>query len=176
MFSRKVQDVAPSAIAIDIGFVQGRRFTFGKVSRDGSGKCDIEATNNPNNRVYGVLYKINVKDKSSLNNAEGLGTGYSEANVQVATSTGNHPAATYVASYKEAMLRPYQWYKALVIAGAVEHGLPNEYVEWLRTFEAQPDSNGARRAEREALLFGNISLGHFQFNIGKRQQAIAKEA
>lgn len=175
MFSRGVQDVVPSAVAIDIGFVQGRRFTFGKVSRDGSGKCDIEVTNNPNNRVYGVLYKINAKDKSNLNNAEGLGTGYSEANVQVVTSTGNYAAATYVASYKEAMLRPYQWYKALVVAGAVEHGLPNEYVEWLRTFEAQADSNSARRAEREALLFGNIPPDHFQFNVGMRQ-ALVKEA
>lgn len=175
MLSRRIQDAAPSAVAIDIGFIQGHRFTFGKVSRDSSGECDIEATNNLKNRVYGVLYEINVKDKSNLNDAEGLGT-YSEANIQVVTSAGNRIAATYVARYKEAAgLRPYQWYKALVIAGAVEHGLPNEYLEWLRTFEAQADSNGARRAESEALLFGNIPLDYHQFNRGARQ-ALVREA
>lgn len=175
MLSRRIQDAASSAVAIDIGFIQGHRFTFGKVSRDGSGECDIEATNNQKNRVYGVLYEINVKDKSNLNDAEGLGT-YSEANIQVVTSAGNCIAATYVARYKEAAsLRPYQWYKALVIAGAVEHGLPNEYLEWLRTFEAQADSNGARRAESEALLFGHIPLDYYQFNRGARQ-ALVREA
>jgi hypothetical protein len=175
MLSRRIQAIAPSAVAIDVGFVQGRRFTFGKVSRDGSGKCDIETTNNVNNRAYGVLWKINVKDKANLNDAEGLGIGYSEANVQVVTSTGTTVAATYVASYKEAVLRPYQWYKAFVLAGAVEHDLPAEYIEWLRTFEAQEDANCDRRAEKEALLFGNIPLNHFQHNADLRE-VLAKEA
>jgi gamma-glutamylcyclotransferase len=177
LFSRRIQapNIAPSAVAIDIGFVQGRRFTFGKVSRDGSGKCDIETTNNPNNRAYGVLYKINVKDKANLDAAEGLGIGYSAANIQIVTSTGTVTAATYVASYKEATLRPYQWYKAFVIAGALEHGLPAEYVEWLRTFEAQADPNGDRRAEREALLFGDLPLTRFNANMDTRL-ALAKEA
>ncbi|SCY48592.1 AIG2-like family protein [Nitrosospira sp. Nl5] len=166
MLSRRIQDAAPSAVAMDTGFIQGHRFTFGKVSRDGSGECDIEVTNNLKDRVYGVLYKINVKDRSNLNDAEGLGT-YSEANVQVVTATDNCPAMTYIARYKDAApLRPYQWYKGLVIAGAVEHDLPNAYVEWLRTFEAQVDSNSARRAEGEALLFGNIPLDYHQFNQG----------
>ncbi|MGH8763363.1 MAG: gamma-glutamylcyclotransferase [Nitrosospira sp.] len=171
MLSRRIQDAAPSAVAIDIGFVQGHTFTFGKVTRHSSGECDIEATGNQKNRVYGVLYKINVKDKPDLDEAEGLGT-FDEANIQVVTSTGNYAAATYVARYKEAAtFRPYQWYKALVIAGAVEHGLPNEYVEWLRTFEAQADSHDVRRAESEERLFGNIP----QFNQGV-QQALAREA
>lgn len=175
MLSRRIQDAAPSAVAIDVGFIQGHRFTFGKVTRDGSGECDIEATNNLKDRVYGVLYKIHVKDKSNLDDAEGLGT-YSEANVQVVTATDNCTAATYVARYKEAApLRPYQWYKGLVIAGAVEHDLPNAYVEWLRTFEAQADANGARRAEGEALLFGNIPLDYHLFNRGT-WQPLAREA
>ena len=57
-----------------------------------------------------------------------MGIGYSETNIQVVTSTGTYTAVTYVASYVEDPLPPYQWYKASVIAGAIEHGLPNEYV------------------------------------------------
>jgi cation transport regulator ChaC len=119
MFSRRLKEtIASSAVAVDIGFVQGRRFSFGKVSRDGSGKCDIEATNNAKDRAYGVLYRINTKEKSDLAKAEGVGIGYSEANIQIVTAAGTQSAVAYVASYKEPVLRPYQWYKAMVNAGA----------------------------------------------------------
>jgi cation transport regulator ChaC len=174
MFSRRIQspNIAPSAVAVDIGFVQGRRFTFGKVSRDGSGKCDIEITNNSSNRAYGVLYRINAKDRENLNQAEGLGIGYGETNIQVVTAKGTYTAMTYVGSYKEPVLRPYQWYKAFVLAGAIEHGLPTEYIEWLRTFEAQADSNADRRSEREALLFGDLPLTRFNVEGDTRQLAM----
>lgn len=157
MLSRRLQakERTPSAVAIGIGFVQGRRLTFDKVSRDGSGKCDIEVTNNPKDRAYGVLFKISSAEKSNLDKAEGCGKGYNEENVQVVTSSGACAATTYVATAKEPALRPYHWYKALVVAGAVEHGLPNDYIEWLRTFESQADPNTKRRAENEALLFGS---------------------
>ena len=165
-------DRAPSAVAIDTGFVQGRRFSFGKVSRDGSGKCDLEATGNLKDRAYGVLFKINAKEKQSLDDAEGVGAGYIEANIQIVTATGVYNALTYVASYREDPLPPYQWYKASVIAGAVEHGLPVEYIEWLRTFEAKSDTNAKRRTEREALIFGDLPLHRFQFDMGVRQAAV----
>jgi hypothetical protein len=54
----------------------------------------------------------------------------------------------------------------------VEHGLPVEYCEWLRTFEAQADANVDRRAEREAQLFGNLSLHRFQADVNVRQAAV----
>ncbi len=157
MLSRRLQakERTPSAVDIGIGFVQGRRLTFDKVSRDGSGKCDIEVTNNPKDRAYGVLFKISSAEKSNLDKVEGCGKGYNEENVQVVTSSGACVATTYVATAKEPALRPYHWYKALVVAGAVEHGLPNDYVEWLRTFESQADPNTKRRAENEALLFSS---------------------
>src|SRR5574337_264602 len=85
MLTRRLQavDRAPSAVAIDTGFVQGRRFSFGKVSRDKSGKCDLEATGNLKDRAYGVLFKINAKEKPRLDDAEGVGAGYIEANIQI---------------------------------------------------------------------------------------------
>ena len=90
----------------------------------------------------------------------------------VVTAKGTYTAMTYVGSYKEPMLRPYQWYKAFVLAGAIEHGLPTEYIEWLRTFEAQADSNADRRSEREALLFGDLPLTRFNVEGDTRQLAM----
>lgn len=155
MFSRRLttKERAPSAVPIGTGYVSNRRLTFDKVSSDGSGKCDIETTSNLGDRVYGVLLKISLAEKASLDRAEQLGRGYKEEQVQVVAPNGEtYEAIAYVATRKDPALRPYHWYKALVIAGATEHKLPTEYVEWLRTFDSQADPDASRRAVNESLL------------------------
>jgi len=155
MLSRRLRasNRTPSAVAVGIGFVSGRRLTFDKVSTDGSGKCDIEVTSNRDNRAYGVLFEIEVAEKPALDYAEGLGEGYREERVEVIAGSNTHEAITYGATSKESALRPYHWYKALVVAGAVEHGLPETYVDCLKTFDSQEDPNEKRRAENESFLF-----------------------
>ena len=156
MFSRRLtaKERAPSAIPIGTGYVSNRRLTFDKVSRDGSGKCDIEFTGNSTDRAYGVLYEVALSEKSNLDKAEGLWEGYKKEQVLVvALNAKTYKASAYVATEKGPALRPYHWYKALVIAGATEHKLPTEYIEWLRTFDSQPDPNAQRRAVNESLLF-----------------------
>jgi len=146
-------DRAPSAKATGIGYVEGRRLTFDKASRDGSGKCDAHATGNRTDRVYGVIFEVSLSEKAALEKAEGLGKGYAEERVDVVTSTGIVEVDTYIATHKDPVLRPYHWYKAITVAGAVEHMLPQGYVEWLRTFESIEDVDATRRANNEALLF-----------------------
>jgi gamma-glutamylcyclotransferase len=155
MLGRRLRARTPSATAKGIGYLSGRRLTFDKVSADGSGKCDIEPTPYPTDRVYGVVFEIPAGEKAALDTAEGLCKGYREERVTVITSSGNVDAAAYVATAKEPALCPYHWYKALVIAGATEHALPGPYVEWLRTVESKPDPKATRRAENEALLYGS---------------------
>jgi len=58
----------------------------------------------------------------------------------------------YVAKRKNRLLRPYHWYKEITIAGALEHGLPPGYVEWLRAVESIEDHDHRRRVAHEALL------------------------
>jgi len=146
-------DRAPSAKAIGIGYVECRRVTFSKVSQDWSGKCDAEVTGKKTDRVYGVIFKIALTGKAALSKAEGLGKGYTEEHVDVITGLCNVQVMTYIATKKEAVLRPYHWYKSITVAGAVEHGLPTDYVEWLKAFESIEDPNAERRAKNEALLF-----------------------
>lgn len=153
MLSRRLRERTPSATPIGVGYVSSRRLAFDKVSRDGSGKCDIEVTANATDRVYGVLFKISLTEKPKLDVAEGLGKGYKEEQIQVVMPNGYmHNAIAYSATEKEKALCPYHWYKALVIAGANEHKLPSDYIEWLRTFDSQCDHNDARRAKNESLL------------------------
>lgn len=153
MLTRRLSDRAPSARLVSTGSVKRRRLMFNKVSDDDSAKCNAEPTGNDTDRVYGVIFEIEFADKPALDAAEELGTGYAEESVDVATGGGGVTALTYIAIRKGSALKPYHWYKSLTIAGAVEHGLPQAYIEWLRTTESIEDTNEARRARHEALLF-----------------------
>lgn len=143
----------PSARPIGIGYIAGYRLTFDKVSgKDGSGKCDAERTGNAADRVYGVLYSVDELEKHRLDEAEGLRSGYDEKCIDVVTGQAVKTAVMYFATSKDPSLRPYHWYKAFVVAGAVEHGLPFTYVELLRTVESVQDQDAGRRVEHERLL------------------------
>ena len=156
MMSRRLRapNRAPSALFVETGFVKGYRLTFDKVSSDGSGKCDIEITNSSDGRVYGVLYAISKTDKLTLDKVEGLGRGYREEVIDISTPSGTYKATTYLAITKEPTIKPYDWYKQIVIAGALEHGLPGLYVEGLKTVDAIPDPDISRRSEEE-IVFGS---------------------
>ena len=146
-------DRVPSARPVGIGYITGYRLTFDKVSRkDGSGKCDAEWTGNVADRVYGVLYSVDKSEKTRLDKAEGLNDGYKQRSVPVVTAHGEKDAVMYFATSKDPSLQPYHWYKALVIAGAVEHGLPFGYIELLRTVGSTQDQDLVRRADHERLL------------------------
>lgn len=145
-------DRAPSAKPVRVGYLQGRCLTFDKVSRDGSGKCDAEVTGRETDRVYGVVFEIALADKVALNDAEGLGNGYANESVEVVVGEERIEVEAYIATRKQPALRPYHWYKALTVAGALEHRLPKGYVEWLRTFESIDDPDEERQAKNEALL------------------------
>jgi gamma-glutamylcyclotransferase len=50
------------------------------------------------------------------------------------------------------VVTPYDWYKALVIAGAREHGLPADYIAALAAAPAKPDPDKIRAARNLAAL------------------------
>jgi gamma-glutamylcyclotransferase len=128
MVTERLRERVPSATAIGIGQLLGHTLRWDKRSgRDGSGKCDAEATGRQDDIVWGVVFEFDPEEKPALDQAEGLGAGYVEKTVQVLTESGPVAAVTYFATDKDASLRPYHWYKALVIAGAREHGLPVSY-------------------------------------------------
>jgi gamma-glutamylcyclotransferase len=154
MFARRLAARTPSALRITTAFVEGRRLTFDKVSTDGSGKCDIVATGNPADRVYGVLFRIATAEEHALDEAEGLGHGYRKDEIIVVTFEGTLVAATYLATKKDPKCRPYDWYKAFVLQGAIENALPAAYIDLIRAVPSQTDPDTTRRARNEALLAG----------------------
>ena len=65
--------------------------------------------------------------------------GYVEKHVTILTEEGSVYALTYCATEKAPALRPYRWYKALVVAGAREHQLPADYRRRLELVETVSD-------------------------------------
>ena len=67
-------------------------------------------------------------------------------------------AYTYVAdqSAVDEAVRAYSWYKELVVKGAREHPLPDEYIAQLESVDAEADHDAEReRLNRESLLGGS---------------------
>jgi hypothetical protein len=152
MLTARLRERAPSATAIGIGQLEDHVLRWDKRSwRDGSGKCDAEFTGQRSDVVWGVVFELDPEEKPALDMAEGLGAGYMEKAVNILTEAGPLTVVTYFAIDKDASLRPYHWYKALVIAGAREHGLPPSYRSRLELVITVSDLDPARASVHNTL-------------------------
>ncbi|SNT22597.1 AIG2-like family protein [Sphingomonas laterariae] len=154
MPTARLRERCPSARTIGIAELSGHELRWHKRSRDGSGKCDIAASAAANGSVLGVLYEIAAHEKRALDRAEGLGAGYEEIEVEVLCGGSPITAKAYRATDTDPALRPYTWYRALVIAGAREHGLPASYIARLASVPADEDQDRTRHDEHMALIGG----------------------
>lgn len=153
MLSARLRERVPSARPAGTACLPGFSLRWHKVSVDGSGKCNVVEDATPGACVWGVVFAIDFAQKDSLDKAEGLGNGYGSREVSVMLGGATLTAQAYVATRTDAAYLPYDWYKALVVAGAREHVLPPDYVAVL---EAQPctvDANEERR-RKNLLLTG----------------------
>ena len=124
-------------------FLANWSLRFHKLSTDGSGKCSIQSGSSG---VYCAIYDISKADKRVLDGIEGLGRGYSEISMDVPDFG---PCFSYTASdtHIDNSLIPYDWYKQLVLAGALAHGFPPSYVEQVRSTASRQDPDPARHRE-----------------------------
>lgn len=142
----------PSARAIGIAQLPGHELRWHKRSIDSSGKCDIVAVDTPHASVFGVLYEIAAHQKTALDKAEGLGAGYEEIEIEVLCDGNPVKATAYQATNTDSTLRPYTWYRALVISGAKEYGLSASYIAGLESSPADEDTDLARHDSNMALI------------------------
>ena len=150
LLPRRLRERTPSAVAHGIGLLRGHRLCWHMASRDGSGKCDVVVDDR--STVHGVLWRIDLAEKPLLDAAESLGVGYAEKRVQVAVGAATVEAWTYTALRVDPALRPYAWYRDIVVAGARHHGLAHDHVAWLAATAAVDDTDAARVARHRALL------------------------
>lgn len=145
MLTARLRERVSSARPLGTACLTGFSLRWHKVSVDGSGKCDVVEDATPGVCVWGVVFAIESAQKGSLDKAEGLGNGYGSLKVSVMLGGATLAVQAYVATRRDAAYLPYDWYKALVVAGAREHDLPPDYVAVLKAQPCTIDTNEGRR-------------------------------
>lgn len=138
-----------TAHAVVVGVVRDYRLDFAKVSVDGSGKGDMVAS--PGDEVWGVLYEFDADQKAALDEHEGRH--YQPREVVVATPSGDQAAWAYMAEpqRRDPSKVPYDWYLALIVAGARQGGLPEAYIQAVEATAFDVDGMEDRATRQEAL-------------------------
>jgi gamma-glutamylcyclotransferase len=154
MLTSRIVSRCPGTKEVGRAWLVGYALRFDKLSSDGSGKCTIRATSDAHDIVHGVLFSVPSSQVSRLDHAEAEGIGYDRMPILVAVSDSETLCVeTYIA--KETAIvpnaKPYDWYLAMVIKGALSHDLPNSYIQMLRQVQAKADPNQNRRARLLAL-------------------------
>ena len=153
MLCSRLRERCSSAKPLCVAKLNGYMLRWHKWSRkDGSGKCDIVSASSPKAHVFGVIYRIDMNQKCLLDKAEGLRQGYAEIEVDVLCEGVRIAAVAYQATDIDHSRRPYSWYRALVVAGAREHRLPEEYISQLEAVATQEDRDRARHDQNMRLI------------------------
>jgi gamma-glutamylcyclotransferase len=152
MLTARLQARVPSATPVTTAMLQGWTLRFHKRSRDGSGKCNIVSQNG--SHVHGMVFEVSDADLYALDEAEQRGRGYKRRDVTLQSGPTTIEAFAYVAqpAYVDDALLPYDWYHALVLAGARQHALPSPYVAEIKAVHSYPDPDRERRRKHQALL------------------------
>ncbi len=152
MSTGRLRSRIPGATFLGMYFLPGHRLCFHKIGRDGSGKCDAYFSADPMDRLPGVVYDMNLADKSMLDRIEGLGIGYACKNVQIVDSSGNWITAfTYVALKTDPLIMPYSWYRHHVLVGAREAGLPADHIAFIEAIPTLNDPDKQRQIKESAI-------------------------
>ncbi len=102
----------------------------------------------PGREVWGVAYRIDVPEAARLDRTEGVHRGaYLRRPVALVPEGDGAPfdAFTYHSTRSVAGRKPSRRYLGLLLTGARHHGLPEEYVAWLRSFELAVDERSRQR-------------------------------
>jgi gamma-glutamylcyclotransferase (GGCT)/AIG2-like uncharacterized protein YtfP len=132
----------PAAKALGSAVLRDYALRWHKVSKDGSGKCDVVAA--PGEVVHGVLFRIPAQELGRLDGVEGCGYGYERCDLMVEHRGQSVRAFAYQATNTDPTLQPFDCYKAHVLRGAIEFGLPTEYQRMIEEVESNPCPPGHR--------------------------------
>ncbi len=150
MLRERLTARCPSARSIGEAAAPDHRIAFTKPSFDGSGKATLVRA--PGETAHGVLFEIAKDERDNLRRFEGDGYRCREGFLVRAVGEDSlREVATCLAVETKDSLRPYDWYRALVVAGALQHALPEHHVAALRAVAATPDPKPRRPARLAAL-------------------------
>lgn len=150
----RLMERVPSATLVGVVELNNFRLTFHKKSTDGSSKCNLFESEKDTDIVHGAIYEIDDRQKNALDDFEGKGSGYIDTQIKLSYQEREYLCFTYLAqqSYIIDNLRPYNWYKEIVLLGATYLEFPRSYIERIESVDTMEDLDTQRREEKEALI------------------------
>lgn len=163
----RLQRRTPSCRIIGQAILTSYRLQFHKLGKDGSGKCNAFFTGNADDRVIGIIYKINYDDKSALDDAEGAGYGYNIEEFSIKSENNRYNVFSYLAdpAYIEDSVSPFSWYKNLVIHGAKFHRFPDTYIKNIESVGEIQDPDRARHQKLQQIATSIIPSTHISSGL-----------
>ena len=149
-------------------WIRGYEVRFRKISIDGSGKADLVETGDLEDIVHGVVYQFDPDHWHALDKHEGAtgnNPGYDRVPIQVHTDCGNRDVTTYLARRGriDESLKPYTWYRDLILCGAEQHELPEDYRQKIENIVDIPDPEENRPGKIEA----ERQISEYRASIGR---------
>lgn len=131
MDNRQMKGRCPDAVSVSMATLRGYRFIINThgvatVVPDTSGE------------VYGILWNISKRDEESLDVYEGVRWGiYRKDYVDIETQDGKLPLVLIYIARDSNIDNPRDGYMERIISAAEKHGLPEKYIEELRSWLRQ---------------------------------------
>ena len=118
----------PASRFLKTAILRGFRFVYDgfSVTWDGAVGNIVPAENDV---VYGALYEITARDRLTLDSFEGYPRSYDRREVEVVDRDGTMSRAMTYFRTGRSLGKPHPDYERIVIDGAKECGLPDEYVD-----------------------------------------------
>lgn len=167
MLTARLTARCPSAKVLGTASAPNHTLEFIKQSNDKSGKATLISASQQGLHTPGVLFEIAKSDLGELDRVEGAGFGYDrhdEYEIRLAGNDEHITATTYLARKTVAHLKPYDWYLALVIAGAHHHELDARHAQSLCQIEYVIDADLTRKTRTDALT-ALAAHGYDDYNV-----------
>lgn len=144
----------PRRLAARIGSVEclgvarlpGWELRFDKRGGDGSAKANLHPAPGLDCRTLVAVYAVDRRQAVLLDGFEGCGSGYETLDMTVLVESRRLTGRIYLApsQWIASAMRPYDWYRELVAAGADYHGFGRDYIASIRSTPCRPDPEAAR--------------------------------
>jgi len=127
----------------------GYKFTFNKPSTSNSSKGNI--VESEEERVYGLIFEVTDEEWRELAKRE---VGYHAVQVTITLPDGGKEQVETFVADKTIDDLPFDWYRDLIVEGAIQTGQPAHYIESLRAFKAKEDTgqNQGRHSKAKKAL------------------------
>ena len=144
----RLKERVPSARLRGSSVLEGWGLRFRKRGQDGSSKCDMIPSSET---LHMAVYQINPAEKPYLDEIESLGEGYLEKEIHI---PDYGTCFVYIAqdSHVDSSLKPFGWYKELVLLGCMHHAFPPEYVKTIQKVPHIQDHDTTRHEKWMSLV------------------------